>query len=314
MQPKWQQIIQWLRWPFLALSLGFVVYKLFNIEGRQWQQLLGNLGQYGYGWPVLALVLMPLNWLTETLRWHLVTADALPKQRFINTLFGVLSGLALSWGAPMGAGDLLGRASYATPGRRRLLAGKLLVNRLTMAAITLAFGLPAFLYWLANGQLAWWVTPVGALLVLAGWGLLRSLAAFLPHKKGMFWEGLLPLHNTPRRVWVVVLALTLLRYCIFVTQFVVLLYWAVGSTANVGLLVRGVAFIMFAKTYLPAFSGMADLGLRELTGIVFFEKFGVNPGAVVLAGFSIWVVNILIPSVVGFWLQFGHHKSKSRLV
>jgi uncharacterized membrane protein YbhN (UPF0104 family) len=63
----------------------------------------------------------------------------------------------------------------------------------------------------------------------------------------------------------------------------------------------GVAFVFLVKSVIPT---LFDLGVREFSAVYFFSKFGFSPEPVMISSLILWIVNILIPSLVGTFLVF----------
>jgi hypothetical protein len=64
-------------------------------------------------------------------------------------------------------------------------------------------------------------------------------------------------------------------------------------------LLVGVGIIFLTKTLISILNALGDLSIRELTSIYYFGFFGANFIAVSSATFMIWLVNILLPIIIG---------------
>ncbi len=102
---------------------------------------------------------------------------------------------------------------------------------------------------------------------------------------------------SPFKQWAI-LGLTLLRYIVFSSQFVLMLYLS-DVPVNVSELIASVSMIYLFKTILPVLGIIAEIGLREATALYFFQDYGVAEWPIVMASFSIWFVNILVPGLLG---------------
>ena len=95
-----------------------------------------------------------------------------------------------------------------------------------------------------------------------------------------------------------VFALSSIRYLVFAGQFTLLLYW-LDLPLGLFEIFAGVTWILLAKSVIPAFNFLSDLGVREFSALYFFGLLGVAPAAVLTASLTIWLLNILIPTLVG---------------
>jgi uncharacterized membrane protein YbhN (UPF0104 family) len=91
------------------------------------------------------------------------------------------------------------------------------------------------------------------------------------------------------------------RYVVIVVQFTIalaLFSWPIPYPDLIGC----VGLVLLAKTLLPAINIIGDLGLREFTALYVFSPYHLPPEQVVAATFLIWLVNILMPLLVGMGL------------
>ena len=64
-------------------------------------------------------------------------------------------------------------------------------------------------------------------------------------------------------------------------------------------LFSGATWIFLIKSIVPSFNFLADLGIRELSALQFFESYGAIELNILTATLSIWILNLLIPSILG---------------
>jgi hypothetical protein len=88
------------------------------------------------------------------------------------------------------------------------------------------------------------------------------------------------------------------RYIIFSIQFVLMLK-VFQVNVPIYVLLVGVGIIFLTKTLISILNALGDLSIRELTSIYYFGFFGANIIAVSSATFMIWMVNILLPIMIG---------------
>ena len=240
----------------------------------------------GFGWfLIIVIVLMPINWYLEALRWKL--SIGLFEPITMKKSWGsVLGGQALNWVLPFTSGDLLSRISQQKDKYQATAA--VVLNRGIMLTITLILGLYGMSFLARQFNLNGWfllgmIISVPILKVI----FKKSIDRFL----GYFRE-----LDNPLLMRIV--GISLLRYAIFVTQFYLLLT-AFLPTLSPQLILAGIGWVFITRSALPLLFG--GIGVREASGIFFFGFYVSDFQLVVFPISLIWIINILIPSLAGLW-------------
>lgn len=261
----------------------------------------------------LIILLMLGNWLSEAWKWKVVAAK-IEKLSIWQALKGVLTGLSLGFVTPNSWGGYAGRIWQMKEKNREKALGGILLSRGAQLAITLIFGLPGFFYLLSNSGnimpgadnlflfLSVTFAIITPLCIIYIGGISSWLGIFLGHFK---WFSFLEvLTHFSSKDSLQLLAISLLRYLIFSSQFlIVLLLFKVDLPIEI--LSMGIGFIFLAKSVIPAFNFLSDLGVREFSALLFFDTTGVDPFLIISASLFVWIVNILIPTIVGTSFVFS---------
>jgi uncharacterized membrane protein YbhN (UPF0104 family) len=264
---------------------------------------------------VISLLLMPVNWMLEALKWKRLihyTENFTALQSFKS----VLSGITFSLFTPNRTGDFIGRLltlphSNRVTGTLLTLTGSIaqLITTLFIGLIALCFFLPRYF------DLSQPVVTTGYVFVV-----IISLAAcflmvflFLKIKliskinfssERPFWKKLQKnlqiMAQVDRKTLLITLGLSFSRYFIFSTQFYLLLI-AFGFSIP-----WFEAFILIAMTYftmaaIPTIA-LVDLGIRGSVSMFFLGLYQTVPGAsvsILAASTSIWIINLAIPAIAG---------------
>lgn len=276
------------------------------------EHLRRSLTAANAAWLALVALLTPVNWALEALKWRELARKIQPIG-FGEAFRGVLAGLSLGLATPANLGDYAGRiGSLKTaddvPDRRLETLGGLVVGNAMQFYVALLAGTLSGGYFLAAVLPA--PTPAyGLLLVLLvgtlAFGLwVAARRRVVPRLFDRFgW-----LRPFARYVRVVgqysateltrVFGWAVLRHAVFTGQFLLMLL-----VFNIRLplpdALCGVSLVFLAKTVVPAFHFLSDLGVREFTALYFFGYWKIGPEAVVSATLALWVVNILLPAAVG---------------
>lgn len=291
-----------------VVALGYLAYYI------DWAVLL----EYARGarplWILAALALMPLNIGLEAYRWHRLVVRIAPEVSYRQSLAAVLSGYPLGLVTPARAGDFVGRALYLPYRGKMELVALTFAERMATLACILSAGLialgPFLLIQSDLPRLAWTtlffagIGGTGAFLFLLLHPRVarRVLAAALPFRRVR--RLLAVLGRFDRQDARILIGLSALRYLIFSSQFVLLVF-AFEPTASVVVVFAGVALVFFAKSAIPSFT-LGDLGVREGAAVYFLGSLGVASAAAFEASLLLFGINLLLPALVGlpFVLQF----------
>jgi hypothetical protein len=94
-----------------------------------------------------------------------------------------------------------------------------------------------------------------------------------------------------------VLMFSLLRYLVFTAQFYLLLVFF-GMENNVMALLSGISSIFFLQTGIPLPSALNFLVRGEIS-IIVFQHLNSNEILIIASTFSLWFINLVIPSILG---------------
>ncbi len=99
-----------------------------------------------------------------------------------------------------------------------------------------------------------------------------------------------------------------LRFLVFAVQFfAALLGWGVSLD---GLQAWYVPLVYLGNMIIPS-AALSEMGTREALTIALFQPDASQWWAVVLAAFSVWVVNLGVPAMAGTALSFRHQNRAS---
>lgn len=260
------------RWLIGGICLFFLVYKLSTLRLESVVldpvHLCLAIG--------LVLLFMPLNWLLEAERWRVsLQGEHLSSREALRI---VLAGQALNWGIPFSLGDAAARISAATQKWQSVSA--VLLNRTVMLLITGLLGFIS-LYYFFQFSTHWLVIGVFVL----------SIAGYIGFQfivKSGFAE----------RMVLQVILLSLIRYAVFFFQFHVLIRFFNPELGSL-VIIHGICWIFLFRSFIPALFG--NFGVREAGALLFFEGLVANPSQILLPCLLIWLINLVIPSIYGFW-------------
>jgi hypothetical protein len=312
--------INWFLGPVLLVWLGFYLY-------RQLVQQLNSAAAFEEvkqaftgprSWRVyLAVLLMPVNWGLEALKWKWLVSP-IQKVPFFTACKAVLAGTAMAVHTPNRVGEYFGRMIYVEEGNRLRSIALTVVGSFSQLIITLlagVLGTIVFLYWLHGAEtlhvsVFWiriflWVTAlitVGALLVYFKLSWLSAALGKIPFlsRYRFFFNKLDELEN---RILLRILLLSALRYSIFMAQYLLVMR-AFGLDMGTGMMAALVSVLFLVLTAIPSIV-LAEAGIRGTASVEIFGLFTTNITAVVTSGWFIWLVNLMLPALLGGLLLLG---------
>jgi len=267
-------------------------------------------------WLYLAVVcaLMPLNWLIETLKWYplLRRHDPISLKK---AFFAVLAGISFALFTPNRVGEYAGRLLFVSPENHWK---SLIVNAVGGIAqyIVLLTGGALGGLWFAAHYLQWNQTDLwrAAVCVLLGLGLLYyiffnirsmvSIARRIPLLRRLkpYVRDVVMLEQFQRRDLLLILFWSAARYLIYSTQYVLLLYFFSIKTGFWGAY-AGVATIYLLQTVVPL-PAIAGLLVRGNLAVFVWAYFGGNEISSLAATFVLWIINLILPALVGTFSLF----------
>jgi hypothetical protein len=255
------------------------------------------------------LLLVPVNWALESKKWQKLAQKVIPVT-FWDAIRGTITGLAIGVAAPAQLGDTIGRVAALRSDKRLEAIGAAVVSN----------GIQFYVSLIA-GALAWFFLqdslPLNAIsknIIGIGLGVLTALGWIVVavRKQLLNWhpEKLIfqKIHSYLRIIGTYTAtellsatAYGLLRYCVFLTQFVLALT-LFNFPLDVLTLSACVALIFLAKTIIPAINVLGDLGLREFTALFVFKQYNLPAEEIITATFLVWIINVMGPILVGIFL------------
>lgn len=293
--------------PLLSLGnklIGFILFVICAIAIYNKVLQNENLNQYGAdlkvqlakihwsAWLLMAC-LLTLNYTIEAIKWKSVIAST-NKFNTWQALKAVLVGQAFSFFTPARSGDYVGRTLFLAPGTKLKGITQMAWASYAQILMTICFGCFAlfwnlpFLPWLK------WVVPFGACI---------ALFLFFYNQPLKGWLSKINLMQIDATLKWKLLGLALARYTIYLLQY----NWAAEMLSiPIGWmdLSIGIMALLFFLSMIPAIS-LTDLVIRGQLFLLLMAPFYQNDIMLIALTTLIWIVNFLIPSIIGAVLLLG---------
>lgn len=265
----------------------------------------------------IALVLMPVNWSIEALKWRLLIRYS-ENVSFTDSLKSVLTGISVSLFTPNRIGEFAGRIltlkkTHPLKAAFLSLTGSVsqLISTLLMGLFALIFFLPQKLDILAEANSWIYFLLIVAivscqLLIIMLYLKVPAITRLFPVKAEPKWAKLKSftkiVNRLKRALLIQILWLSIVRYFIFTTQFYLLLI-AFGIVMPWYTAFVLIAMTYFTMTAIPTIA-LIDLGIRGSVAMYFISSGTMQPDApiaILAASTSIWILNLATPAIIGMF-------------
>ncbi|MCZ2460684.1 MAG: lysylphosphatidylglycerol synthase domain-containing protein [Chitinophagales bacterium] len=307
--------------PLLFLVLSYSIYHQIKDQPdleQTWSRIKRSLYSTKV-WDLAAVFLfMILNWSIEAVKWKLAVKKV-QEVSFFRAFKAVLSGVSFSVGTPNRMGEYLGRILYMDEGNRLKTVSLTIVCSISQLIITLLIGCIGMAVLLPDIRSAGMLSSpwnsvmlygvMFALLVISlfyfrlGW-LVKLGERFLANNRYAYLVR--SLEDLDTKKLLLLLVLSALRFWIFMIQYYLLFrLFDVDVSWWQGFWAIAVSFLVLA--IIPSFA-IADLGLRGKVILGMAGLYSANGLGITIAAGAIWLINLVIPAIIGSLLILGIRK------
>ena len=296
---------------FFILLVFFLYRQLFIINDFDAlvSSFYSSLGNQSFLLIVAAIFLVPVNWIFEAFKWKIITSSFSQLSTFLS-LKVVFAGLAVGILTPSRIGEYGGRF-YLMPVKMRWKSlASTFICSLAQNIITITGGIIAILYiYFGAAHLG---SYLGTSLIYTSLFILGILLfvyyhptlwyVFIDHipwkktrltLKGNFYY----LKNTKNRTLHSVLFLSFIRYLVYASQYVLVLYFF-GIGVPITDCVAVVLFLFLIQTGLPLPPALGVLARGEIA-LVLWSFYGENSIGILGSVVFIWLINLVVPALIG---------------
>jgi MFS family permease len=323
-------ILNYILGPAVFLFLSYAIYHQLIKQPnwhQSWQQvkivLAGPLQ-----WKIwMVFILMFINWGLEAVKWQMAIRP-LEKIGFLRAFCATLTGTTMASFTPNRMGEYLGRILYIDEGKRLNAISLTIVCSMAQLLITMVAGCLGIIYLQSHLPEAvipeqkvfhFWLNVLffGVLMLLLLLSVFYSRLAWMVKLlekipvKNKFLSSIKILEEFNATVLSGILFLSFVRYLVFVAQYY-LFFSVFGVSLSLLQTAGGMGVVFLVMAVIPTFTFLTELGLRWEASIQVIELFSVNTVGIFAASFGIWLVNLIIPALIGSLLMLNIKLFKNR--
>ena len=233
----------------------------------------------------------------------------------------VLAGVTIASFTPNRMGEYVGRVFFIEEGKRIQSVPLSLICSMAQLLVTLIVGIWGLFYFQdylrhpeigghSTGTLSMraLILIIFILLVIGVLIYFRIywLVSIIQKTKllGRYFTYVKVLKDVRTNILLRILYLSLLRYLVFVIQYG-LLFSVFGVALTWVQLLGGMSLIFLILAVVPSLSFFADLGIRWVASMQIIKVFSENSAGIFATSFGIWLINLIIPALLGSLLILG---------
>ena len=312
----------------LLLKIGFFVFAIFLLYQQITNQTVAYQFDFSYlvtqvkdHWALIffVLLMMFINWTLEAMKWSLLI-NKIEKVSLRFSLKAIFTGITLSAFTPNKIGEYGGRVLYLKKGNK--IQGVLITFIGSMAQLltTILFGSIAiigllYIFPSVSQSIEFIEFPYYVYLLIII--LVNSLLLFLFLNTEIFTKMASRISFLDRykkftvifslykkQELIKVLLFGFARYIVFSVQFFILLKVLGVDIASLYAIVL-IPIMFLVTSIFPVWTPITDVSFKLLVSMYLFGLFSTNYIGVSCATFSIWIINFILPALIGLVFLFN---------
>lgn len=253
---------------------------------------------------IVCILLIPLNWGLETYKWRLI-ATPVERISFANASRSVYSGICLGNLAPGRATEFIAKIIFFKPENRPQITVLHFINGMFQLSITYIMGFIALAYkmngfgddylWIAYTA----ISTAALVIIIFIISLIKidKVLGFISQRISKQKQLQASEYIFTKGQLLQLFGISGIRYFVFYIQMVLLLKLFAGEfNEGIGF---GIALYFLITTTIPMISFL-EAAIRAAVALVVFKGAGISNAGLTLASVSVWFLNIILPSIIGY--------------
>jgi len=301
-------------WKYFDLLLKAVVVLVFiyiltaYFKTNNWDKISSSVSiddfKSRWYYLVFVLLLMPLNWLIESIKWRAMMNNY--REISLATAYkSILCGVTCGLITPARVGDFLGRLLVIDAGLKKQSVYASFICSLSQNIATLIIGLIACVYFISNIHnftlASKYIIITNVLIISVGLILYYFHRAILSYfsSTNLYRKhlGFLDSYVVNINVYHKVLLLAIFRLVVYASQYLlVLLFIGISSSMWYNIVAVCTIFLIQSTIPLPPLMGLLARG--EIA-VIILGLLGYSTITALLAAGLLWVINLICPALLG---------------
>ena len=263
----------------------------------------------------IVVLMMFINWMLESLKWKFMIRK-IEVISFFTSFRAIFSGITVSSFTPNRIGEYGGRVFCLEKSDRIQAVFITILCSMAQLLTTIIFG--SFAFFILHEQFLedqYFIIEISrfSLLVLFVLNILFVLAYFnVAFLINFLWKfsffnflrqyiNVISLFNF--KDLLVTFLYSVFRYLVFSIQFLILLH-VFNVDISLYDAILSVMLVFFFITLTPTIT-IAEIGVRGSMALLVFLKFSTNVIGILSSTFLLWIINLIIPAIIGSFFIFS---------
>ncbi len=294
----------------LIFTFGYIYNALSNAEAIfKFNKLFELINIKGFNFSIFLILLFAIaNQVVEALKWKYATRS-LEQVSMSNALASVFSGISIGIFTPNNIGEYGGKILYLKDHNRGAGVVVNFITSISQLVITLSVGLLAYLFYFSK-----FVTSQTIVLNILTYTVVVFICLlihlFININRLSFYADKIKLLSKLKKYTqvfdlfhskqvAIILLFAFIRYLIFSTQYLLIIKY-VDPSLSISNIVMMTSLIFLAQSILPSFA-ITEIMMRGSVAAFFFEHISSDVLPIVASAFSIWILNVILPAIIGLY-------------
>ncbi len=294
----------------LIFTFGYIYNALSTDEALfKFTKLSELISTKGFDFSIFLILLFAIaNQIVEAIKWQFATRS-IEKVSLSRALASVFSGISIGIFTPNNIGDYGGKILYLKDHNRGSGIVVNFITSISQLVITLSVGLLAFLFYFSKYitsqtvvlNILTYTVVVFICLLIHLFVNINRLSSYADKIKllSKFKKYILVFDLFHSKQIAVILMFALIRYLIFSTQYLLIIKY-VDPSLSISNIVMMTSLIFLTQSILPSFA-ISEIMIRGSVAAFYFEHLSNDVLPIVASAFSIWILNVILPAIIGLY-------------
>lgn len=289
----------------IGLASFYIIYARLRAIPHIKEQFLAWLHEPSiYIALIVTLLLMPANWGIECYKWKIITSTV-ERVSYGTAFKSIFSGICVGNLAPGRAMEFLAKIFFFKAENRPVITVLHFINGMFQMLITVTAGMIALAFKMQSasassvfiyGVFAFGIAMIALFcLAISHIGFIQRKLQFIKWFRNISTEQLIELR---RPMIGKLIFLSMVRYTVFTGQFYII-YHALSPQIDLWQSFAGIAAYFMLTSLIPMIS-VIEPAIRAAIALFVFNDAADATANVVLASTWLWVVNVVVPSLIGY--------------